>query len=67
MYKNILEHLNEAILLFNRDLRLIYVNPSAEILLEDSAKHLLGSSIRKLFKTSQSLLIDDLLQRLNAN
>ncbi len=64
VHKKILDHLNEAILLFNKDLRLIYVNPAGEILLADSAKHLLGNSAQKLFKTTSTLLFDDWLQRL---
>ncbi len=47
--KKILDHLNEAILLFDRQLKLIYINSTAEILFDDSAKHLIG-------KTAQSLL-----------
>jgi len=66
VYKKILDHLNEAILLFDKDLLLTYINPAGEILLADSAKHLLGSPAHKLFKTSNtSLLFDDLLQRLH--
>lgn len=64
VHKKILDHLNAAILLFDKDLRLTYINPAGEMLLADSAKHLLGSSVRKLFKTNHSLLFDDLLQRL---
>lgn len=67
MYKKILDHLNEAILLFDKDLLLTYINPAGEMLLADSAKHLLGNSIHKLFKTSHTLLFDDLLQRLHLN
>jgi two-component system, NtrC family, nitrogen regulation sensor histidine kinase GlnL len=65
VYKKILDHLNEAILLFDKDLLLTYINPAGEILLADSAKHLLGSPAHKLFKTSHTLLFDDLLQRLH--
>ncbi len=65
MYKQILDHLNEAILLFNKDLLLTYINPAGEMLLADSAKHLLGNPIHKLFKTSHTLVFDDLLQRLH--
>ncbi len=65
VYKKILDHLNEAILLFDKDLQLNYINPAGEILLADSAKHLLGNSIYKLFKTSNTLFFDELLQRLN--
>lgn len=65
MYKKILDHLNEAILLFDKDLLLTYINPAGEMLLADSAKHLLGSPVHKLLKTSHTLLFDDLLQRLH--
>jgi two-component system, NtrC family, nitrogen regulation sensor histidine kinase GlnL len=65
VYKKILDHLNEAILLFDKDLQLTYINPAGEILLADSAKHLLGNSIHKLFKTASTTLLQDLLQRLH--
>ncbi|GAB4255207.1 MAG: two-component system sensor histidine kinase NtrB [Methylomicrobium sp.] len=51
MHKKILDHLNEAVLLFDRQLKLIYINTAGEILFADSARHLLGSSARELFKT----------------
>lgn len=51
MHKKILEHLNEAVLLFNRQLQLTYINTAGEILFADSARHLLGCSSRELFKT----------------
>ena len=65
MYKNILAHLNEAILLFNRNLELIYINGAGEILLADSEKHLLGLTANTLFKSSGSSLLIDLQQCLN--
>ncbi|GAB6141964.1 two-component system sensor histidine kinase NtrB [Methylosoma difficile] len=52
MYKRILEHLNTAILLFSRELKLTYINSAGEILLADSAKHLRGCSAQELFKSS---------------
>jgi len=58
VHKKILAHLNEAILLFNQQLILTYINTAGEILLADSAKHLLGLSARTLFKSSDSLLLD---------
>ncbi len=58
MHKKILTHLNEAILLFNQQLDLTYINTSGEILLADSAKHLLGLNAKTLFKSSASLLSD---------
>lgn len=58
MHKKILAHLNEAILLFNQQLILTYINTAGEILLADSAKHLLGLNAATLFKSSDSLLSD---------
>lgn len=60
MHKKILAHLNEAILLFNRELVLTYINTAGEILLADSAKHLLGNNANKLFKSSDSAILNDL-------
>lgn len=65
MHKNILAHLNEAILLFNPNLNLTYINAAGEILLADSEKHLLGMSANTLFKSSRSALLIDLQQCLN--
>jgi two-component system nitrogen regulation sensor histidine kinase GlnL len=67
VHKKILDHLNEAILLFDKDLRLTYINPAGEMLLADSAKHLLGQSAHKLFKTVHNTLFNDLLPRLYAH
>ncbi|WP_043747968.1 nitrogen regulation protein NR(II) [Imhoffiella purpurea] len=38
----ILDHLNTAVMLFGKDLRLRYINPAAEILFEVSSRHLIG-------------------------
>lgn len=54
MYKKILEHLNEAVLLFDRQLKLTYINTAGEVLFADSARHLLGNSAMELFKTVDS-------------
>ena len=62
VYKKILANLNEAVLLFNRDLILIYINTAGEILLADSEKHLLGLNASTLFKLSDSALLLDLQQ-----
>jgi len=58
VHKRILAHLNEAILLFNKQLDLTYINTAGEVLLADSEKHLLGLNARTLFKSSSSLLSD---------
>ncbi|WGS84586.1 nitrogen regulation protein NR(II) [Methylomonas sp. UP202] len=65
MHKKILDHLNEAILLFDRDLLLTYINPAGEMLFADSAKHLLGNPAQKLFKIGHHGLFSDLMQRLH--
>jgi two-component system nitrogen regulation sensor histidine kinase GlnL len=60
MHKRILDHLNSAILLFDRDLNLAYINTSGEVLLADSANQLLGMNARELFKTSDPALFANL-------
>ncbi|WP_296805074.1 nitrogen regulation protein NR(II) [Thiocapsa sp.] len=40
--RTILDHLNTAVLLFDKDLRLLYLNPAAEMLFEISARHMIG-------------------------
>lgn len=62
---NILNHLNEAILLFNRKLELIYVNAAGEVLFADSERHLLGINANTLFQSSESSLLINLQQCLN--
>ena len=64
MYKRILDNLNCAILLFDRDLILTYINTSGEILLADSANHLVGHSADELFKFSDTALLINLKQSL---
>lgn len=67
MHKRILDHLNAAILLFDKDLLLTYINPAGEILFADSAKHLLGNPAHKLFKTVNTPLFSEIWQRLHQN
>ncbi len=62
MYKRILDHLNTAILLFNSELALTYINTAGEILLADSANHLIGQSASDLFKASDPALFLNLKQ-----
>jgi two-component system, NtrC family, nitrogen regulation sensor histidine kinase GlnL len=62
MFKRILDHLNTATLLFNKDLNLIYVNTAGEILLADSARHLVGMNAMELFKFSDPALLINLQQ-----
>ena len=46
--QKVLEHLVTAILLFDSDLRLTYINPAGEMLLQASARHALGQRIGML-------------------
>ncbi len=62
MIKNLLEHLNTAVLLFNGDLNLVYVNTAGEVLLADSARHLVGMNAAELFKSSDPALLANLQQ-----
>jgi two-component system, NtrC family, nitrogen regulation sensor histidine kinase GlnL len=65
MFKRILDHLNTATLLFDSDLNLSYVNTAGEILLADSARHLLGINAVELFKYSDPALLSNLQQCLS--
>jgi two-component system, NtrC family, nitrogen regulation sensor histidine kinase GlnL len=62
MFKQILDQLNTAILLFNSDLNLVYVNTAGEVLLADSARHLVGLNVVELFKYSDPALTINLQQ-----
>jgi two-component system, NtrC family, nitrogen regulation sensor histidine kinase GlnL len=62
MFKKILDHLNTAILLFNSELDLSYLNTAGEILLADSARHLVGMNAMELFKFSDPALLINLQQ-----
>lgn len=65
MYKRMLDHLNTAILLFDRELILTYINTTGEILLADSSHHLIGQSACDLFKSSDPALLVNLKQSLS--
>ena len=56
MHKKILDHLNAAILLFDQQLVLKYINTAGEILFAESARHLIGHSVDSLFNSSPALL-----------
>ncbi len=65
MYKRILDNLNTAILLFDSELMLTYINPTGEILLADSSHHLVGQSADELFKYSDPSLLINVKQSLS--
>ena len=60
MYKRLLDNLNTAVLLFDSTLCLRYLNTAAEILLADSARHLVGISAEHLFKSSDVAFLNNL-------
>ncbi len=62
MYKRILDHLTTAILLFDHNLTLLYINTAGEIILADSARHLVGHNAMNLFKSSNPALLANLQQ-----
>jgi two-component system nitrogen regulation sensor histidine kinase GlnL len=62
MHKRILDHLNAAILLFDHNLTLTYLNSAGEILLADSSRHLVGLRAFELFKSSDPALLINLQQ-----
>lgn len=64
-HKKILDNLNEAILLFDDELILTYINSAGEILFADSAKHLTGHSAKQLLKSSNSSLFKNIKHCLN--
>lgn len=58
MHKKILDHLNEAILLFDTDLKLIFINTAGEIMFGDSARHLTTLSAYELFFHDHNFIQD---------
>ncbi len=56
IYQRILEHLNVAVSLFDASLKLIYVNPAAEMLFGASARQLSGLTFSELMATREPLL-----------
>ena len=61
--QRILENLNTAVLLFDERRQLQYINPAGEILLENSARHLLGQPMENLWPNSKEFT-NTLLQSL---
>lgn len=51
-HKSLLENLSTAVILLDQQLKAVYINPSAEVLLEVSGKRTSGSFVRDLFTES---------------
>ncbi len=67
MHKKILDHLSEAILLFNRQFILTYINSAGEALFTDSEKHLIGQKAEDIFKFTTVSIVTRLQQCLMNN
>lgn len=48
-YKRILEHLSTAVVMLDKDMQVLYINPSAESLLETSGRRMRGIPITDIF------------------
>lgn len=57
MHQHILEGLSSAVLLFNHELKLDYINPTGEMLFEASAKRLRNMTLEDLIISSDSNLV----------
>jgi len=66
VHNKILDNINEAIILFDKDLKLTYINTAGEVLFEDSARHLIGKSAKDIF-TADTILINDLQKCIERN
>jgi two-component system nitrogen regulation sensor histidine kinase GlnL len=53
----VLENLNHAVLLFDQELKLRYLNVEAERMFGNSARHLLGQSAKQLFSGESDLVV----------
>jgi two-component system nitrogen regulation sensor histidine kinase GlnL len=67
MHKKILDHLNEAILLFDSNLILNYINTTGEMLFTDSYRHLVGASAQDLFMAANASILQNLQQCLSSH
>ncbi len=64
--KQVLENLSTAILLFDREFRLLYLNSSAEMLFEVSSRKALGLPVMEMIRCPDSLLLSNLTQSLES-
>lgn len=63
--QRILENLSSAVLLFDRSLRLQYMNPAAEMLFEVSFRHMLGNPAESLIQCPEGVTHEHLAQALS--
>lgn len=60
MFQHILEGLSSAVLLFNSDLKLIYINPTGEMLFEASVTRLRNMALEDLINSGDSNLVGNI-------
>lgn len=61
-YRRILDNLTDAVLLFDQQLSLVYINMPGEMLFAISARQVLGSKAQHVFFFSESVTEEDLLR-----
>lgn len=66
LHQRILDHLGNAVLVFDRGGRLCYLNPAGEMLLAISARQSLGLTAGELFGSQGEKLAHDLMQTLES-
>ncbi|MCX8048261.1 MAG: nitrogen regulation protein NR(II) [Methylohalobius sp.] len=66
LHQRILDHLGNALLVFDRGGRLCYLNPAGEMLLAISARQSLGLTAEELFGSQGEKLAHDLMQTLES-
>ncbi len=64
--KRVLENLSTAILLFDREFRLLYLNSSAEMLFAVSSRKAIGLSVMEMIRCPGSILDNNLTQSLES-
>ncbi len=60
--ESVLNYLNTAVLIFDLNLKLSYINNAGEMLLDDSSRHLLGIPAGKLFAVPDNIFEKNLFQ-----
>ncbi|MFK5915321.1 MAG: nitrogen regulation protein NR(II) [Woeseiaceae bacterium] len=66
LHKHVLEGMSTVVLLFNRDLTLNYINPAGEMLLKQSARHVLGLPFVELIQVRDELSINSWADEITA-
>lgn len=61
-YRRILDNLTDAVLLFNEQLSLVYINMPGEVLFAVSARQVLGAKAQQVFSSSESVTEEDLFR-----